>query len=104
MKADSRGLLGKVVAAHGIRGGLRVRYFGDAPDHLSPKTDLQLCFSDGSEQIHKVVKVVPGKAREVRLFLNGISDRNVAESYKGCLLYTSPSPRDGLLARMPCSA
>tara|TARA_B100001123_G_scaffold405788_1_gene496435 strand:- start:552 stop:1169 length:618 start_codon:yes stop_codon:yes gene_type:complete len=89
MKADSRVLLGKVVAAHGIRGGLRVRYFGDAPDHLSPKTDLQLCFSDGSEQIHKVDKVVPGKAREVRLFLNGISDRNVAESYKGADIFVS---------------
>ena len=24
--------------------------------------------------------------------------------YYGCLLYTSPSPRDGLLARMPSSA
>ena len=23
---------------------------------------------------------------------------------KGCLLYTSPSPRDGLLSRMPSSA
>ena len=26
------------------------------------------------------------------------------EVLKACLLYTSPSPRDGLLARMPCSA
>ena len=26
------------------------------------------------------------------------------ESYTGCLLYTSPSPRDGLLSRMPSSA
>ena len=25
-------------------------------------------------------------------------------SYWGCLLYTSPSPRDGLLSRMPSSA
>ena len=25
-------------------------------------------------------------------------------SYKACLLYTSPSPRDGLLSRMPSSA
>ena len=25
-------------------------------------------------------------------------------SYGGCLLYTSPSPRDGLLSRMPSSA
>ena len=24
--------------------------------------------------------------------------------HKGCLLYTSPSPRDGLLSRMPSSA
>ena len=27
-----------------------------------------------------------------------------AEHPKGCLLYTSPSPRDGLLSRMPSSA
>ena len=89
MKTGSRVLLGKVVAAHGIRGGLRVRYFGDTPDHLSPNTDLQLCFSDGSVQIHKVDKVVPGKAREVRLFLNGVSDRNVAQSYKGANIFVS---------------
>ena len=25
-------------------------------------------------------------------------------NYDGCLLYTSPSPRDGLLSRMPSSA
>ena len=25
-------------------------------------------------------------------------------TYKACLLYTSPSPRDGLLSRMPSSA
>ena len=35
---------------------------------------------------------------------------NAAESFSkrlkadGCLLYTSPSPRDGLLSRMPSSA
>ena len=27
-----------------------------------------------------------------------------ADNYAGCLLYTSPSPRDGLLSRMPSSA
>ena len=27
-----------------------------------------------------------------------------AGKYKNCLLYTSPSPRDGLLSRMPSSA
>ena len=28
----------------------------------------------------------------------------LSERGKGCLLYTSPSPRDGLLSRMPSSA
>ena len=27
-----------------------------------------------------------------------------SENYEACLLYTSPSPRDGLLSRMPSSA
>ena len=33
-------------------------------------------------------------------------DSGIFRSYKinGCLLYTSPSPRDGLLSRMPSSA
>ena len=30
-------------------------------------------------------------------------DNNI-ECYNSCLLYTSPSPRDGLLSRMPSSA
>ena len=29
---------------------------------------------------------------------------NIFEEFWGCLLYTSPSPRDGLLSRMPSSA
>ena len=28
----------------------------------------------------------------------------VTSGYRSCLLYTSPSPRDGLLSRMPSSA
>ena len=30
--------------------------------------------------------------------------KSVARAVQGCLLYTSPSPRDGLLSRMPSSA
>ena len=35
--------------------------------------------------------------------LAGVSASQV-EMTSGCLLYTSPSPRDGLLSRMPSSA
>ena len=31
-------------------------------------------------------------------------DRNLSDTDWYCLLYTSPSPRDGLLSRMPSSA
>ena len=34
---------------------------------------------------------------------NGKGKEKIIEG-KGCLLYTSPSPRDGLLSRMPSSA
>ena len=34
----------------------------------------------------------------------GFGDLKLGGLFKGCLLYTSPSPRDGLLSRMPSSA
>ena len=33
-----------------------------------------------------------------------VSPGDVGQLIKPCLLYTSPSPRDGLLSRMPSSA
>ena len=33
-----------------------------------------------------------------------ITDRNALATIMGCLLYTSPSPRDATLSRMPSSA
>ena len=39
---------------------------------------------------------------DVEMDLNGwVNSRELSEA---CLLYTSPSPRDGLLSRMPSSA
>ena len=35
---------------------------------------------------------------------NGSGKTTLFNSIVGCLLYTSPSPRDGLLSRMPSSA
>ena len=42
-------------------------------------------------------------AEEIQADL-GISDSGIGFLYGTCLLYTSPSPRDGLLSRMPSSA
>ena len=40
----------------------------------------------------------------VQLRLWQLSQRRLSAEERGCLLYTSPSPRDGLLSRMPSSA
>src|SRR5664279_6168925 len=45
--------------------------------------------------------------RDTRPGLKKLDDRNrpmILVGYAACLLYTSPSPRDGLLSRMPSSA
>ena len=58
------------------------------------------------------VKQVPDSWAEKKM-VNGVLDResvdavlNDLDEYavEDCLLYTSPSPRDGLLSRMPSSA
>ena len=44
------------------------------------------------------------KCGENRVWINPDYIDEVASSVQACLLYTSPSPRDGLLSRMPSSA
>ena len=73
---------------------------------------LQLLAQEG------LVQVIPGRAVtvaapsvqevmdaiHVRLLLEPEVTRLAAKHISHCLLYTSPSPRDGLLSRMPSSA
>ena len=56
--------------------------------------DQYRCFND---------EVMPALKQQGIQILNH-SDRNEAQRRWVCLLYTSPSPRDGLLSRMPSSA
>ena len=46
--------------------------------------------------------------RELRIFFAGnitrFRNNQLLNVFENCLLYTSPSPRDGLLSRMPSSA
>ena len=47
---------------------------------------------------------VPMGEAIIALSLVGIFAASIAAIFQDCLLYTSPSPRDGLLSRMPSSA
>ena len=50
----------------------------------------------GSEELLGALREVRGSHR--------VTSQNPEEQFQACLLYTSPSPRDGLLSRMPSSA
>ena len=49
-------------------------------------------------------KKLPKLSRWVRLVSMSIIGTMIGSRFSPCLLYTSPSPRDGLLSRMPSSA
>ena len=55
------------------------------------------------EQVRSVLPSIVDLARAQRGFLIR-AVRYLAGEVRICLLYTSPSPRDGLLSRMPSSA
>ena len=50
----------------------------------------------------KLVRVIKGSVLDIAVDLR--SDSSTYGKHISCLLYTSPSPRDGLLSRMPSSA
>ena len=54
------------------------------------------------DDLEKVIEVEADRFQ--RLKYTEEQFRTEALAVKGCLLYTSPSPRDGLLSRMPSSA
>ena len=72
--------------------------------------------SDVSSLVPNLVVGNSGEDSGVSIAIRGVSSNNYTElgdptvaihvdgMYTPCLLYTSPSPRDGLLSRMPSSA
>ena len=57
-----------------------------------------------SETHAKKMTKIQDMALQNRAPIIGLFDAGGARIQEGCLLYTSPSPRDGLLSRMPSSA
>ena len=92
----------------------RLACYSDPADHYSHRVRIVLAEKGVSAEIISVeAGRQPPKLIEVNPYgsLPTLVDRDLAlwEStvvmeYLDCLLYTSPSPRDGLLSRMPSSA
>lgn len=91
--AQSHVSLGCIVGAFGIAGGVRVRWWGDGPDGLLRAGRVLLARSEAeaSPKSVKVCSVAPGRPGEVRMRLDGVSDRDAAESLRGCTVLVAAS-------------
>ena len=86
---NERVLLGAVIAAHGIKGEVKVKTFTEAPENLDAYGALT---TDDGRRL-EVASLRPTKGDEAVARFKGIADRNAAESLKGQALYV---PRDAL--------
>ncbi|MAJ59592.1 MAG: 16S rRNA processing protein RimM [bacterium TMED88] len=80
--------IGRVTGAHGLRGEVRVRWFGDGPETLLSLSEVRLGSSieDPKPTRYPVHRVGTGRAGEVRLALEGVSDRDAAVALRGLLV------------------
>ena len=74
---------------------------GGAGERWSEFADL---YTEDAILIDRVIEDVKTGREEIREYLDRVMNRTMPALYTICLLYTSPSPRDGLLSRMPSSA
>ena len=88
---------------HGVEaGGSDVRIVGS---HFVPGQDAVCLFGRSGRQIAAVLSSTLLRCMSAALIDSGETEKTVTlEVSMDCLLYTSPSPRDGLLSRMPSSA
>ena len=75
--------------------GTRTKVFPDSPEELKLRPDLPVCYVLHEHHLSNLL-VLDEECRKLGL--------PAALKPLRCLLYTSPSPRDGLLSRMPSSA
>jgi 16S rRNA processing protein RimM len=80
-------VLGRVVGAHGLRGQIRVRWFGDGPENLLGAKQVELADGRGLEDPaprgYEIEGGGTGRAGEVRLTLRGVAAREAAEALRG---------------------
>jgi 16S rRNA processing protein RimM len=90
--------LGRIVGEHGLKGQVRVRYFGESHEHLQSCSEVWLGEKrdDVDAKLHKVQYVGTGRANEARLGLKGISDRDGARALRGLLVLGSESALEPL--------
>jgi 16S rRNA processing protein RimM len=92
-------VVGRVIGAHGLRGGLRVRFAGD-PEPLLALAHLTLARSESGAEARgfDVRKIAPGRGGELRVDLDGVGDRDEALALRGCFVLAPASALPPLAA------
>lgn len=90
--------LGQIAGAHGVRGQVRVRYFGDGPENLLTCEEIWLGTSrnDANARRFEVLSGGTGRAGEARLGLDGIDGREAAQALRGLLVLIGESQLEAL--------
>src|SRR5665647_3573560 len=89
--APVQGTAATVGPAAGVAPGAAATSPGPTPEQIAARNDSLV--KDRTMHVNEVLAQIAGKEQ-----------MPAEQVYKNCLLYTSPSPRDGLLSRMPSSA
>ena len=86
-------VVGRVIGAHGLRGGLRVRCFAGDPEVLLALPRVALARSESGEgaRCFEVRKIAPGRSGELRIDLEGVDARDAAEALRGSLVLVAAS-------------
>ncbi len=77
--------MGAVIAAHGIKGEVKVKTFTSSPDALSAYGPL----ATDSGRALKIASLNPAKGDEAIVRFEGIDDRSAAETLKGVQLFVA---------------
>jgi len=88
VKPPARVAIGQVVGAHGVRGDIKVRFFGDGPENLLQAGTLMLGagVDDAGAVSMEVRSATPAGSGEVRMTLAGVDDRDAAARLRGRLV------------------
>lgn len=81
-------VLGRIVGAHGVRGFVRVRHFGDGPEHLLGLARVGLAKGEdaANREEREVEERGAGRPGEVRMRFAGVTTRDQAEALRGWLV------------------
>ena len=79
-------------------------YFIELNGYKIPIAAITIPTSDGTSYLRSGLTSLPSSSATPRKSDSPLSVVNDPGESTPCLLYTSPSPRDGLLSRMPSSA